>query len=265
MNRIDRMFAERRLAGKKAFVGFVTAGDPDIETTCALVREMEEAGAALIELGVPFSDPIAEGAVIQEANVRALSKGINLDIIMDAVEKLRRETDIPLVYLMYYNSILSYGSDNFFARCAKVGIDGVIIPDLPFEESGEIAEYTKKYGVYQISLVSPSSTDERLRMIAREAKGFLYCVSSMGVTGVRDSFTTDFDHMFKVLNSVSDVPKCIGFGISKPEQAKELKHYCDGVIVGSAIVRRVAAGKDREEKLKSVSEYVRSMCAALVE
>lgn len=265
MNRIDKMFAERRAAGKKSFVGFVTAGDPDIETTCALVRELEKAGAALVELGVPFSDPIAEGAVIQEANIRALSNGINLDIIMDAVEKLRNDTQIPLVYLMYYNSVLSYGLDNFFSRCAEAGIDGVIIPDLPFEECGEIAEYTEKYGVYQISLVSPSSTDERLEKIARNAKGFLYCVSSMGVTGVRESFSTDFDHMFKVLNSFSDVPKCIGFGISKPEQVRELKHYCDGVIVGSAIVRLAAAGKDREEKVKSVSEYVRGMCAALDE
>lgn len=263
MNRIDLMFEKKRQAGEKSFIGFVTAGDPDIETTKKLVLAMEKSGAALVELGVPFSDPIAEGSVIQDANVRALAKGINLDIIMDAVAQLRRDTQIPMVYLMYYNSILSYGLDRFFSRCAEVGIDGVIIPDLPFEESDEIAEYTEKYGVYQISLVSPSSTDDRLRKIAKGAKGFLYCVSSMGVTGVRNSFSTDFDHMFEVLNSVSDVPKCIGFGISTPEQAASLEKYCDGVIVGSAIVRLVAAGETADEKVRAAAEYVKNMCAAL--
>lgn len=263
MNRIDEMFAKRRAEGKKAFIGFVTAGDPDIDTTAELVLEMEAAGAALVELGVPFSDPIAEGKVIQEANVRALKKGINLDIIMDAVEQLRRKTQIPLVYLMYYNSILSYGPDRFFSRCAEVGIDGVIIPDLPFEESGEIAEYTEKYGVYQISLVSPSSTDDRLEKIAKGAKGFLYCVSSMGVTGVRDSFSTDFDHMFSVLNRYSDVPKCIGFGISTPENVRQLKGYCDGLIVGSAIVRTVAEAENSAQAVRNVGKYIGSMCDAL--
>lgn len=255
-NRIDLTFEKLRENKKTALVTFITMGDPDIETSKRLVLEMEKSGADLIELGIPFSDPMAEGPVIQEANVRALKNDINIDKIFDAVEELRRETQVPLVYLMYYNSLLAYGHEKFFERCADCGVDGIIIPDLPFEESDEIYEYTERYGVYQISMVSPISSDERMKKICEKAKGFLYCVSSMGVTGVRSRFNTDFDSMFDRLNSFSDIPKCIGFGISKPEHISELKHYCDGLIVGSAIVKQVAAGGTQNEKINNVKQKV---------
>ncbi len=266
-NRIDTAFKNLRENNETALVTFITMGDPDIDTSKKLVIEMEKSGASLIELGIPFSDPMAEGPVIQEANVRALDNkdGITLDKIFDAVKELRCETQIPLVYLMYYNSLLTYGREKFFERCTECGIDGVIIPDLPFEESGEIYDYTEKYGVYQISLVSPTSSEERMKKICDRAKGFLYCVSSMGVTGVRDGFNTDFDNMFAKLNSFSDMPKCIGFGISKPEHVAALKHYCDGVIVGSAIVKQVAAGSTPSEKINNVKQKVQELKEAAAE
>lgn len=262
-NRIDSLFENLRAQGKKALVTFLTFGDPDIETSKSLVLEMEKSGADLIELGIPFTDPMAEGPVIQAANVRALKNEINLDIIFKAVAELREVTQIPLVFLMYFNSLLSYGTERFFESCKNSGVDGVIIPDLPFEESDEIYDYTQKYGVYQISMVSPTSSEERMKKICDRAKGFLYCVSSMGVTGAREGFSTDFDKMFAKLNSCSDIPKCIGFGISKPEHISALKHYCDGLIVGSAIVKQVAAGKTPEEKINNVKLKTQQLAAAL--
>lgn len=262
-NRIDLCFKKLRENNQKALITFITMGDPDIETSKELVLQMEKSGASLIELGIPFSDPMAEGPVIQEANVRALKNDINLDKIFDAVSDLRNKTQIPLVYLMYYNSLLTYGIEKFFTRCSECGVDGVIIPDLPFEESGEIYDYTVKYGVYQISMVSPTSSDERMKKICTGANGFLYCVSSLGVTGVREGFSTDFDNMFNRLSSFSDIPKCIGFGISKPEHISTLKHYCDGLIVGSAIVRQVESGKTPQEKITNVSAKTKELAAAL--
>lgn len=262
-NRIDARFSKLRENNQKALITFITMGDPDIETSKKLVLEMEKNGAELIELGVPFSDPMAEGPVIQAANVRALQNDIDLNKIFTAVSELREETQIPLVFLMYFNSLLTYGIDKFFSRCAECGVDGVIIPDLPFEESDEIYDYTVKYGVYQISMVSPTSSDERMRKICERAKGFLYCVSSLGVTGVRDGFSTDFDTMFERLNSFSDIPKCIGFGISKAEHIRALKHYCDGLIVGSAIVKQIAAGATKQEKLANIASKTKELAEAL--
>lgn len=262
-NRIDSTFENLRANGKKALVTFLTFGDPDIETSKSLVLEMEKSGADLIELGIPFSDPMAEGPVIQAANVRALKNEINLDIIFNAVKELRENTQIPLVFLMYFNSLLSYGIEKFFESCQNAGVDGVIIPDLPFEESDEIYDYTQKYGVYQISMVSPTSSDERMKKICDRAKGFLYCVSSLGVTGVREGFSTDFDDIFARLNSLSNIPKCIGFGISKPEHISALKRYCDGLIVGSAIVKQVGAGETTDDKINNVKQKVEELAAAL--
>lgn len=262
-NRIDSTFENLRANGKKALVTFLTFGDPDIETSKSLVLEMEKSGADLIELGIPFSDPMAEGPVIQAANVRALKNEINLDIIFNAVKELRENTQIPLVFLMYFNSLLSYGIEKFFESCQNAGVDGVIIPDLPFEESDEIYDYTQKYGVYQISMVSPTSSDERMKKICDRAKGFLYCVSSLGVTGVREGFSTDFDDIFSRLNSLSNIPKCIGFGISKPEHISALKRYCDGLIVGSAIVKQVSAGETTDDKINNVKQKVEELAAAL--
>ncbi len=252
-NRIDKKFAELRAEGKKAFIPFITAGDPDIETTKKLVKRLADCGADLIELGIPFSDPVAEGPVIQEASIRALAGGANLDIISDAVVEIRKSVDIPLLYMMYFNSMLAYGLDKFFKKCAEIGIDGVIVPDLPYEESGEIAEYTEKYGVHQILLVSPTSEESRLENIARDAKGFIYCVSSMGVTGMRSSFSDKIAYMTSTIERVSDIPKCIGFGISRPEHIKQLEGAADGLIVGSAIVNAAAKKETPAEKIEAAA------------
>lgn len=265
MNRIDLKFKQLKENNQKALVTFLSAGDPSLDVTRETILEMERCGASVVEIGVPFSDPIAEGPVIQRANVRALKGGVNLDKIMEMVEGLRKETDIPLVYLMYFNSILSYGIDRFFKRCKEVGIDGVIIPDLPYEESDEIYEYTEKYEVYQISMVAPTSTKERMKNITEKAKGFLYCVSSLGVTGIRKEFKTNFNSMFDTLNSLSDIPKCIGFGISTPDNIRSLKPYADGLIVGSAFVKRIEEGKTDEDKIKSVGELTKELYDALYE
>ncbi len=264
MNRIDKKFTELREQGKKALITFITGGDPTIDMTHDLILEMERSGADVIEIGIPFSDPIAEGPVIQAANIRALQGGADLPKIMEMVRKLRTKTQVPLVYLMYFNSILHYGIERFFAECAEVGIDGVIIPDLPYEESGEICDYTEKYGVYQISMIAPNSDAdmERVELICKEAKGFLYCVSSLGVTGMRSEFHTNFSAMFRELNQITDLPKCIGFGISKPEHIAQLKDYCDGLIVGSAVVRQVETGATPGEKLTGVGTLIKDLKSA---
>ena len=240
-NRIDRCFEELKARGEKALIEFVTAGDPDLETTEKLVLEMFERGADLIELGVPFSDPIAEGKTIQKSSLRSLRGGTTLDKIFETVKNIRAKTDKPLLLMMYINTIFRYGTERFFAKCSKYGIDGVIVPDLPFEERDEIADTADKYGIYPINLVAPTSAD-RVTTIAAESKGFLYVVSSLGVTGTRSSITTDFDKLLAPLKKGEHVPYCIGFGISSPELAKKMADYADGVIVGSAIVNKIAEG-----------------------
>ncbi len=261
-NRIDRMFEAKAAVGEKALITFVTAGDPTIAMTKRLVLEMEEAGADLIELGVPYSDPIAEGPVIQAANVRALKNDVRLDTLFAMVEDLRRETQIPLVFLLYYNSVLQYGVERFFAACRCAGLDGAIIPDLPLEEADELAAAAKAQEVRFIRLVAPTS-GERIDAIAARAEGFLYCVSSLGVTGVRDSFQTNFEEYFAHVNRVKRTPSAIGFGISTPEQVRVLRSYADAVIVASAIIRRAAAVPE-DEMPAVVSAFVRELRAALV-
>lgn len=251
MSRIKKAFEN-----KKAFIAFVTGGDPDLETTEALIPKMAEAGADLIEIGIPFSDPIAEGIVIQEADVRALKAGTTTDKLFDLVARVRKKTDVPLVFMTYINPVYTYGTERFMEKCAKVGIDGVIIPDVPFEERDEIKGACEGAGIELISMIAPTS-NERIHMIAEEAKGFLYCVSSLGVTGVRQNITTDIGAMIKQVKQVSDIPCAIGFGISTPEQAEKMAQQAEGVIVGSAIVKIVAKyGKDCEEP---VCSYIREM------
>lgn len=262
INRIDRMFEKRLASGKKALITFVTAGDPDLETTRQLVLKMEESGADLIELGVPYSDPVAEGPVIQEANIRALKNDVRLDKLFELVSNLRKDTDIPLVFLLYVNCILQYGKSEFFDSCLQHGLDGVIIPDLPFEESDEIYGEAHSKGIRLIRLVAPSSAD-RIEMIASQAEGFLYCISSLGVTGMRSNFKTNFSDFFGQINKVKSAPCAVGFGISTPEQVKELKQYCDGVIVGSAIVKKIATAPNCIEAVNSVSEFVSNLRTAL--
>ena len=244
----------------KAFIPFITCGDPTLDTTIETVKKMVASGADLVELGIPFSDPTAEGPVIQDDNLRALSGGVTTDKVFDMVVELRKEVTIPLVFMTYANVVFSYGADRFFAKCQEVGIDGIILPDVPFEEKGEFDEVASKYGVDFISMIAPTS-DERIAMIAKEAKGFVYCVSSLGVTGVRTEITTDVGAMVKKVKAVNDIPCAIGFGISTPEQAAKMSQQADGVIVGSAIVKLVAAnGKDAAQP---VADYVKSMKDAI--
>ena len=244
----------------KAFIAFITGGDPDLEITEKLLYTMSEAGADIIEIGIPFSDPIAEGPVIQAASQRALEAGCTTDKLFELVAKVRKDISIPLVFMTYINPIYTYGKDKFMKRCKEVGIDGVIVPDLPFEEKGELAPECEKYDVDLISLIAPTS-HERISMIAKEAKGFVYCVSSLGVTGVRTEITTDVGAMTKLVRENSDIPCAIGFGISTPEQAAKMSQSADGVIVGSAIVRIV--GENGMDSIEPVRDYVKSMKAAI--
>lgn len=255
MNRIKKAFSNG-----KAFISFITGGDPDLETTKELILAMEEAGADLIEIGIPFSDPIAEGAVIQEANERALSSGCTTDKLFDAIHEIKEKVSVPLVFLTYINPIYTYGKERFFKRCIECGIDGIIVPDLPFEEKEELSQESSRYEVNLISLIAPTS-NERIRMIASQAEGFIYCVSSLGVTGVRTDIQTDITSMISMVREVTDTPCAIGFGISTPDQAKKFAALSDGAIVGSAIVKLVAQyGK---ESIEPVKTYVRDMKAAV--
>jgi tryptophan synthase alpha chain len=257
MSRIEGVFKN-----KKAFIPFVTAGDPDLTTTEELVLAMAEAGADLIELGIPFSDPVAEGVVIQRADERALSSGTTTDKIFDTVRRIRQKTDVPLAFMTYVNPIFAYGADRFLKNCRDAGVDAVIVPDLPFEEKGEVKPYCDKYGVALISLIAPTS-NARIAMIAREAEGFVYVVSSLGVTGVRSEIVTDLGKMIALVKATKDIPCAVGFGISTPEQAKKIAAVADGAIVGSAIVKLVEQyGRD---SVGPVRDYVRQMKQAISE
>lgn len=255
MSRIAKAFEKN-----KAFIAFITAGDPTADFTVNMVLEMEKAGADIVEIGVPFSDPIAEGPVIQEANIRALGGGMTTDGVFDIVKRVREKSDIPLCLMGYLNPVFHYGYDRFFAKCQESGVDGIIIADLPYEEKAEADEVAAKYGVDVISLIAPTS-EQRIQMIAKESKGFIYLVSSMGVTGVRSQITTDVEKIAKSIKEVTDVPVAIGFGISTPEQAAEMAGKADGSIVGSAIVRMIAA--DGENATEKVKAYVKSMADAV--
>ncbi len=259
-NRIDARLEQCKADGRKALITFITSGDGGYETTEKAVLEMERAGADIIELGVPFSDPIAEGPVIQCASERALKNGTTLAGIFDMVRRLRTQTDMPLLLMMYLNTIYRFGTERFFGLCQACGIDGVIVPDMPYEEKDEIQGFADKYGVHNISLVTPASED-RIQMIAEEATGFLYCVSSNGVTGVRSEFSTDFNAFFDPIHKYAKIPCAVGFGISGPEAAKQMSQYCNGVIVGSAVVRLVEQyGKEAPEK---IGAFVKSLRDAL--
>lgn len=240
----------------KAFIPFITCGDPDLETTAKIVREAVANGADLIELGIPFSDPTAEGPVIQGANIRALKGGVTTDKVFDLVRELRKDVTVPMVFMTYSNVVFSYGADKFISTCKEIGINGLILPDLPYEEKEEFLPQCKKYGVDLISLIAPTS-ENRIAMIAKEADGFIYLVSSLGVTGTRSEINTDLKSIVDVIRQNSSVPCAIGFGISTPEQAKKMADIADGAIVGSAIIKIIEQnGKDAP---KYVGEYVKSM------
>ena len=244
----------------KAFIGFLTAGDPTIEKTVEYVLAMEEAGCDLVEIGIPFSDPVAEGPVIQEANIRALSNNTNTDDVFEAIRQIREKSDVPLVFLTYINPVFYYGYDKFFKRCQELNVCGIISPDLPYDEKDEILEVTQKYGIDIISLIAPTSK-ERIQMIASEASGFIYVVSSLGVTGMRSEIRTDLKSILEDIKEVTDVPAAVGFGINTPEQAENIAKVADGVIVGSAIVNIIAEhGENAQEPLV---KYVQSMKDAI--
>ena len=244
----------------KAFIGFVTGGDPRIEKTKEFVLEMFRAGADMVEIGIPFSDPIAEGPVIQEANIRALSAGTTVEKLFTLVEDIRAVTDKPLAFMTYLNPVFHYGYEAFFKRARAAGLDGIIIPDLPHEEQGEVKKAASAYGVDLISLIAPTS-ETRIREIARDACGFIYLVSSMGVTGVRGEITTDLGSIVAAIRDVTAVPIAIGFGIHTPAQAAQMARVADGVIVGSAIVKIIAEhGSDAGPR---VYQYVKEMTESL--
>lgn len=257
MSRIAKAFENG-----KAFVAFLTCGDPDLETTEACVLQAAENGADLIELGIPFSDPTAEGPVIQGANLRALRGGVTTDRIFESAQRLRKATETAMVFMTYANVVFSYGAERFIRRCREIGMDGLILPDLPFEEKEEFAPLCRKYGIALISLIAPTSED-RIGMIAREAEGFLYIVSSLGVTGTRSEITTDIGAMVRIVRKNTSIPCAVGFGISTPAQARQMTRFADGAIVGSAIVRIIE--QYRREAPPLVGAYVRRMKASLSE
>ncbi len=257
MSKIKEAFAQG-----KAFIPFITCGDPNLETTAAAVRAAVENGADLVELGIPFSDPTAEGVVIQEANVRALKGGVTTDKIFDMVKNLRGDVKVPFVFMTYANVVFSYGAEKFISTCKEIGIDGLILPDVPFEEKEEFLPLCRKYGVDLISMIAPTSED-RIAKIAREAAGFVYIVSSLGVTGVRSEIKTDLTSIVAAVRANTKIPCAIGFGISTPAQAKQMAKISDGAIVGSAIIKILA--KHGENAPKLIGEYVREMKNALTE
>lgn len=244
----------------KAFIAFLTAGDPTADCTVNYILEMERAGADLVEIGIPFSDPTAEGIVIQDANIRALQGGMTTDGAFDIVRRVREQSQIPLAFMTYANPVFHYGCDRFFARCQELGVGAIIVPDMPYEEKQEMEEAADAHNVAVVSMIAPTS-QERIQMIAREAKGFIYVVSSLGVTGVRSEINTDLGAMVKSIREVTDVPCAIGFGINTPEQALHMAQVSDGAIVGSAIVKIIA--RDGEQAAPAIYEYVRSMKEAV--
>lgn len=255
MNKISKAFENG-----KAFIGFVTAGDPDLQTSYDIMIKMAQAGCDLIEIGIPFSDPIAEGPVIQEANLRSLSQGTTTDKVFELTKRVSQSVDIPLVYMTYLNVLFKYGYDKFLEKASAAGISGVIIPDMPFEEKEELQSVAKNYDIEVVSLIAPTS-EKRIKMIASEAQGFVYTVSSLGVTGTRSEIKTDLESIVSLIREATDVPAAIGFGINTPEQAKKYASIADGVIVGSAIVKLVE--KYGKQSPDEIYKYVKSMKDAI--
>ncbi len=255
MNKISKAFENG-----KAFIGFVTAGDPNLEVSEQIMLKMAQAGCDLIEIGIPFSDPIAEGPVIQEANLRSLSQGTTTDKVFELTKRTASQIDIPLVYMTYLNVLFKYGYDKFLEKAKESGISGVIIPDMPFEEKNELQSVAVKYGIEVVSLIAPTS-DDRIKMIASQAEGFVYAVSSLGVTGTRSEIKTDLESITRSIKEATRIPVAIGFGINTPEQAKKYSQIADGIIVGSAIVKIIEEYGDKSPEM--VYNYVKKMKNAI--
>ena len=263
MNRIDQMFQRLRARGEKALIPFITAGDPDLETTKALVLELEERGADLVELGVPFSDPLADGITIQRASQRALQGGASLAKILALLKEVRRASEIPMVVMSYYNPILRFGLWRFAEEAAASGVDGVIVPDLPPEEAGELRRFSEKEGLYTIFLLTPTSTEARIELVISASQGYIYYVSLKGVTGARDRLAFGLREAVERMKARTEKPIVVGFGIGSPEQAREVSRYADGVIVGRAIVAKVEESLGRADLVAKVGEFVAALKAAM--
>jgi len=261
--RIERKFADLRAEGRKALVVYLTAGDPDLLTTRRLVLSLEEAGVDIIEIGVPFSDPTADGPVIQAASQRALSRGVTLSAILDMIESLREVSDIPIALFGYYNPIFSYGNERFAAKAKQAGVDGILVVDLPPEESQELRQYTDTAGLDFISLIAPTTSDRRIGQIVNSATGFIYYISITGVTGTATPIMQDIRVDIARIRNTSALPLVIGFGISTPGQAAEIASYADGVVVGSALVRIIGEKGDNDDLIQIASSFARDMKEAL--
>jgi tryptophan synthase alpha chain len=258
MNRIDRRFKEVIDKGETAFIPYITAGDFGLDTTEKIIYTLYENGADLIEIGIPHSDPVADGPVIEKASCRALENGTKIKDIFTMVGKVRDRVDIPLLFMMYYNCILRHGIDNFIKECVKAGIDGLIIPDLPYEEAIEVKKFIEDNNIYLISFITPTSSD-RIKKIVSEAKGFFYCVSSVGVTGERSAFSEKLHDFLDEIKIYSNIPRAVGFGISSSEQVKNLKGHCEGVIVGSAIVKNIEKYGNSKELFDIIAKQTKSL------
>ncbi len=263
MSRLQAAFARARAENRAALIVFITAGDPDMETTAELVPELVRAGADIIELGMPHSDPIAEGPTIQASSVRSLAAGTTPDAILRLSTELRKTTDVPLVLMGYINNVLAQGEERMVQRCASAGIDGLIIVDVPFDDSENLQRLTQEKGVDQILLVAPTSTPERVMQISTRSRGFVYCVSDTGVTGGRQELPRDLGALVGRIQRVTTTPVGVGFGISTPEHAAQVAMIADGVIVGSALVNRIGAASSREEAIVSATAFVRELAEAI--
>jgi len=261
-SRISIRFGQLKEKGKKALIGYLTCGYPDMDTTMQLVTKAQEAGVDIMELGIPYSDPVADGPVIQMASETALQNGVNIDMIFGMVKELRKSTEIPLVIMAYYNSVFRYGNEKFISGCKDAGVDGLIVPDLPYEERGILAGFADEAGIDLIPLVAPTSED-RIKTIASKAKGFVYCVSTMGVTGRRSALSEELGTFMEKVRENTDLPLAIGFGISGAEAAANVKGLCDGVIVGSAIIEKIGEGEAKGDSLSEVIPFIRELKSAL--
>ena len=256
MNRIQDTFQKLKKTGKKAFIVYLTSGYPDLETTKKLVLELAGRGVAMVELGVPFSDPIADGAIIQEASYKALLGGVSLEQIFSTVGKLRNSTQIPLILMTYYNPIYQYGLAKFARKAADAGVDGVIIPDLPPEESGDFKKHLRKHGLSLIFLLASNSPSDRMKLIAKESEGFIYCLAHIGITGTRDTLEHGLKLFLKKVAAIADKPFVVGFGISRPEQVRKIERWADGVVVGSAVIEAIRHNAGKKDMVKKVGDYV---------
>ena len=263
MNRIDKKFRDLKKRKRKALIAFLTAGDFGLSTTKKLVLEFDKRGVDIIELGVPFSDPVADGPTIQASSERALKRGTKLKDIIKMVKELRRSTGIPVVLMGYYNPVLKYGLKRFVSDCVRSGVDGVIIPDLPPDEADELTEAAKNRDFATIFLLSPTSTPERIRLVSKRSKGFIYYVSLTGITGARAKLPKELVSRVRLIKRYSDKPVCVGFGVSRPEQVREIARAADGIIVGSAIVKEIEKNSKRKDFIRRVGDYVQKLTSAL--